>query len=902
MSVATGPSLTRSSAAGHRYARLVLPQLARARALQDANPASPTCGCCDRNYWKYKTLTSYPSAPFQQLAWPFALLATHPPTDLSSADAVDLRRRAIAAARFWCQCQHPDGSCDEWYRNEHSYCPTAFTTLAMAQTLLLLREHISAADCDHIITHLNRAADWLAPRFNPEVMNQNLAATAAAWSLHRLTGDPRCREQATATWQRTLTHFDDEGWFLEYGGADLGYTTLALDLLAVLHRDQFPADVLGTSAKTCDFLATFPAGDLAGGLGSRGTEHNFPFGVEYFAYHHASARTVAARLRVAFDADLLRTPASADDRYLAYFYLPQFALAATLELADLPDAPAPADVHHEHSGLALYHLPGGDIVCALRRQGAFNLITPDNQLCRNFGYWIETVGRSCWTTCRYNPDALDIEALPNSTGWTIRGSLARVADELPLAGGAALFHAFCEHVLRWPRLAEWAQQRIKARKITKREDVPLTFERTIRRVDGTLHITDVLRRQPSCPILSRVVPVGDIDVHSPSAHLHSPRAALLPQYDPDAPPHWADRLNRASQLTLHSTVAPDDAGHLRPTRIAEDSADADTDASAAADQETIPKIRWWRYIPRLLGPLLFILVLTRVDLGQVWAALKQVPFTSILGAAGLCVGLVLVKALRWHLLLRALAQRESPAASLLIYGDATFWGTLTPGRLGEFRKIQYLRQQHGIRWTRGVWFSVLDRLFDVSALLIVFGIGLAGLPASARAILRPEAWTALVIIALAVILLRKPLARRLAGSLNHDAPTLRRAPAILLRDLAVLSLPMLITLTLISVISLLLYVGMIWILSAGLPFELTFFQTAICVASAMFAGILPISFFNLGSREVVLAGLFHVFCLSLANAISLGMLFLLCYFILMAVAAPLAWQADRRIYRYFGFG
>ena len=33
-------------------------------------------------------------------------------------------------------------------------------------------------------------------------------------------------------WRRTLAHQSREGWFAEYGGADLGYSLLALDLLA----------------------------------------------------------------------------------------------------------------------------------------------------------------------------------------------------------------------------------------------------------------------------------------------------------------------------------------------------------------------------------------------------------------------------------------------------------------------------------------------------------------------------------------------------------------------------------------------------------------------------------------------------------------------------------------------
>ena len=44
-----------------RYAELVLGALPRALTLLDSNPRSRTYGCCDRGYWHYKTLTSFPA-------------------------------------------------------------------------------------------------------------------------------------------------------------------------------------------------------------------------------------------------------------------------------------------------------------------------------------------------------------------------------------------------------------------------------------------------------------------------------------------------------------------------------------------------------------------------------------------------------------------------------------------------------------------------------------------------------------------------------------------------------------------------------------------------------------------------------------------------------------------------
>jgi len=890
------------------YVRVTLPQVARAMSLQDLNRGSRTYGCCDRDFWQYKTVTGFPAAPFQQLALPFALLYVTRFQGNPYCREPALLERADAAVRFWCRAQHRDGAFDEWYRNEHSYCPTAFTTFGAAQTLLLLRDRL--ADADAVVPHLERAVGWLGERFNPDVMNQNLAACAAMWSVHRLTPAARSRELALRTWQRAREHFEDEGWFYEYGGADLGYTTLALDLLGCLHRDGFPGEVLPIAEKICAFLHSFPGNDLAGGLGSRGTEHTFPFGLEYFAHHFEPAGSLAGRLRVALARGELRTPASVDDRYLAYFYLPHFVLACTLPLSDaLVEKPPVAQQAWPQSGFCIWRRTRAQhrdretaaevaVVCSLRRQGAFSLSGPDRRLHRNLGYWVETAAGQRWSSSRWTAGALDAEPLADESGWRVRGAFTRVADELPLTKRAVPFHILCDYVLRWPRLAEAVQRWIKRRNITSQQTVPLNFERTLRWDGDALEVTDLIRKQPGCPQLRAVRLVADVEVHSPSARLEPPRPLRRIIVSQSDATRWATELNQCEQLRLRVRYAPGADGSLLPGAVepVREPSREPSDAAPASEPPPRASTSLWRFGPRLLGPVLFVWVLTRVDLTQVWASLRELSLGSILAATAMCVGLVLVKGLRWHLLLRVLGFPEPAGVSLLVYGDATFWGTLTPGRLGEFKKLLHLRRWHAISWARGFWFSVVDRLFDLAGLVILFGIGLLGLPADTRAALRPEVWAVIAASGVLIVLGRRTVADRASGWLDPKANRLLRAVAASLRDVAALSLGTVVKLTLISMVSLSLYVGMVWVLAFALPFELTILQTAICVVGTMLAGLLPISLFNFGTREVVLIGLLGLFGLTSEDAISLGMLFVLCYLILIVVSLPFYRAAARGVY------
>ena len=118
------------------YFSLVKRCIDRACALVDRDHLSPSFGSADRNFWYYRTLVDFPGAAWQQLMLGFSTLATH--DGMNSAEREQLIRLARATVVRWAAIQHRDGSFDEWYRNERSYCATAFTTAGAAQSLLIL--------------------------------------------------------------------------------------------------------------------------------------------------------------------------------------------------------------------------------------------------------------------------------------------------------------------------------------------------------------------------------------------------------------------------------------------------------------------------------------------------------------------------------------------------------------------------------------------------------------------------------------------------------------------------------------------------------------------------------------------------------------------------------------------
>lgn len=540
----------------------------RAMSLQDLNPASKTFGCCDRNFWQYRTITSFPAGTMQQLALPFAVLFETNFPGNAWYQHEEMFERARAAMLFWARIQHPAGTVDEWYRHEHSYCATAFTAFGVADACIRLGERLNARDREEITRAVARAAAWLGERFNDAVMNQNLAAAGALWNAHRLTGDTRFKPAFDRMWSRTREHQHAEGWFVEYGGADVGYSLLSLDLLAMLHARGCTVAADG-AAPLSRFIAAFAAGhgDLAGRLGSRGTEHSFAFGAEAFAPELPDCRTIAVHLRGAIGRREVADPATIDDRYLAYFYLPSFVQASALGERPLTGVATGTDAAFLASGFRVWVRPGSHVICSTRRNAAFNVYARSGVVHHNLGYWVETSEGRRLASCAWSAEPPHLQE--RDANIAVEGTFVRVEDQLPLVGIEPLFRAVTQWLFRWPAVAERFHRYIKRRTISKQVRAPLAFSRELAWHAGGLRVTDTIRAPLQGVALQRVCPAADVEVHSPSARQGgASRHDGVVAADEDMRT-WARRLNDTGKLVLVTTYAADASGDLRCAGIGE---------------------------------------------------------------------------------------------------------------------------------------------------------------------------------------------------------------------------------------------------------------------------------------------------------------------------------------------
>lgn len=502
-------------------AAAVVPQIRRARAFIDESIGSRTFGCADRAYWYYRTLTNFPGATWQQLMLPFACVyqARHP-TNPYYRDP-HIATLVSGLLQFWAHSQHRDGSFDEWYINERSYCPTAITSVGAALTIQIMGNELSEDARTAGLGALERAGGWLETRYNVEVMNQNLAAAATLQALAKFFPASRWPTVAAAKLDRVRACQTSEGWFPEYSGMDLGYSTLALDLLAACYMFGGGPVVGGMAKRLTAFLsAVHGAGfSLAGRLGSRGTSHAFPFGALYFAARDSNAAALAERWLTGLARGLVPGPHSVDDRYFAYFYLPQFALAyhhaATMEPPTCrSEAPSIGRVELPESGLAVDRRGRWAVTVSRKLGGAVALQSADDLPLYHLGYQVTLASGRHFSSAVWS-QTTPLSSTADGQPIEIHAGFRATSGGIPLRRLMIPFQVVVQALVT-SRIAAAFQSMIKRAMISPRNTCPLRLERQI--VVGTrgINVRDKLIPEPGLGMLSDIQIAEGISMHSPS--------------------------------------------------------------------------------------------------------------------------------------------------------------------------------------------------------------------------------------------------------------------------------------------------------------------------------------------------------------------------------------------------
>lgn len=133
--------------------------------------------------------------------------------------------------------------------------------------------------------------------------------------------------------------------------------------------------------------------------------------------------------------------------------------------------------------------------------------------------------------------------------------------------------------------------------------------------------------------------------------------------------------------------------------------------------------KWLFFLLHMAGFVLLYFVIRDLEWKHFFEIMKAFPLWKYLtGLVILCI-VYAIKSLRWYILNRSFGIKTTWRIALVFYLSAGFLSVVTPGRLGEFAKIYFLRRKYGIDMAAATSSVILDRIWDV--LVLSFAAGLS---------------------------------------------------------------------------------------------------------------------------------------------------------------------------------
>lgn len=299
------------------------------------------------------------------------------------------------------------------------------------------------------------------------------------------------------------------------------------------------------------------------------------------------------------------------------------------------------------------------------------------------------------------------------------------------------------------------------------------------------------------------------------------------------------------------------------------------------------------HLIKTFGLLLLLVILARVDMGEVLDQLGRSDFRYLVPAVLLILPQVGLRALRWQ---RLLAQQgiQCPFSSALVfYFAAVYIGLITPGRIGELAKCFFLKQNRIAGVAQSLPSVVADRLLDL------YVIGLLALGALCYLGLLPiPVWAAILLLTVCggtPWLVLKWMQHHRGFVTAVERWLLRTVPrwqepwrnlADGSRNLLTLRLGESITLTLLSYG---IYFGQVCLIGRALDLPLGCGGIAMVTAIGILVGYIPITIAGLGTREAAFIYLFGRFGITAAEALGFAFWYNLVYIVCVGSISAVFW-------------
>jgi glycosyltransferase 2 family protein len=296
---------------------------------------------------------------------------------------------------------------------------------------------------------------------------------------------------------------------------------------------------------------------------------------------------------------------------------------------------------------------------------------------------------------------------------------------------------------------------------------------------------------------------------------------------------------------------------------------------------------------RLLGPVLLALMIARMhNRGEILRTIYQADPLPLVLAVLLNLLNVHLKVVRWQVLLRTRDIHYPLRRAWPAFLSSLYLGMLTPGRVGDLLRAQYLHCDLELPYSEGLASVVMDRLCDLYVLAVFVVFGALRFSSVVTGRLAGATWLLVAItvvppLALLIPGIAERLANRVYARLAHgDTTGLSRFLDALRANVGP---PLARTLPL-TVATFLVTYTQGWLIGRALGFSISFVDASCFLAVANLLSLLPITISGIGVREVYFSRLFPWLGHTKAAGITFGLLVFLVTNLVFVALGFIVWQ------------
>jgi hypothetical protein len=248
----------------------------------NVNSLSKNFGNFDRNYWHYKVI-DFPSGMMQTYSYALALCYKNKYPNLEHLyKNPKIIKWVLASLSNTTQITNTNGSIDDYYPYEQAVGATTFVIINFIKTIRMLN-----IDKSKYENYIIKVGKFISKSNETGILSNHKAAEILSLVLIADTYKTSIFEDSIKKkFDELYNSYDEEGWFEEYGGCDLGYLTVTISRLTDIYRLR-PNQNLFNKIKKCIHFSLeniLPDYSIGGNYNSRSTKINFTDGFAKF-YH-----------------------------------------------------------------------------------------------------------------------------------------------------------------------------------------------------------------------------------------------------------------------------------------------------------------------------------------------------------------------------------------------------------------------------------------------------------------------------------------------------------------------------------------------------------------------------------------------------------------------------------------